>query len=229
MRDKKVNISDIEKVAIALAELKDQMVFVGGSVAGLYADMMSDIELRETFDVDLTSLAVINYNSYTKLLDRLSQLGFYPDPNGHAICSLQHKGIAVDIMASEDGPIGPANKWYKLGFDDLWTRKVGKEEIKILSAPTYLASKFEAFNSRGGDYRTSHDFEDIIYILDNRSSITDEIKESRPEIKDFLKTKFRRILQNKYKNEFLTAHLDPNSMQDRYEILLDKVIQISNY
>lgn len=32
------------------------------------------------------------------------------------------------------------------------------EGIQILSAPCYLAIKFEAFNGRETNYRTSHDF-----------------------------------------------------------------------
>ena len=43
----------------------------------------------------------------------------------------------------------------KIGFNNLWKAKALDQEIKILSAPCYLATKFEAFNHRGIDYRTS--------------------------------------------------------------------------
>jgi len=75
----------ISQVAKALSELKDQMVFVGGAVVGLYADSESDLEMRETFDIDLASIEVINYTRYTKLMERLAQLGFHPDPEGHIL------------------------------------------------------------------------------------------------------------------------------------------------
>ena len=71
MRDKEVNISTVSMVAKALSELKDKMVFVGGAVVSLYADIESDEELRETFDIDLTSIEVINYSKYNLLLERL--------------------------------------------------------------------------------------------------------------------------------------------------------------
>jgi hypothetical protein len=58
----------------------------------------------------------------------------------------------------------------------LWSVKANDEEIQILPVPCYLATKFEAFNSRRTDYRTSRDFEDIIYIIDNRTTIVDEVK-----------------------------------------------------
>ena len=127
-----VNIDTVSLVAKALGNLKDQMVFVGGAVVALYADTVADMELRETDDIDLTSVELIDYNKYSKLLEKLAQLGFHPDPEGHAICSLKFKGISVDIMPSEDGPLGPANKWYSLGFDDLWTTLAGEEKINIL-------------------------------------------------------------------------------------------------
>jgi hypothetical protein len=80
MKDKSVSIRTIAKVAKALAELNDQMIFVGGAVTGMYADMAADLELRETFDVDLTNISLINYSEYAQLLERLSQFGFFPDP-----------------------------------------------------------------------------------------------------------------------------------------------------
>ena len=218
----------ISKVAKALANLKSQMVFVGGAVTALYADSIPDLELRETYDVDLTSIELVNYLKYSQLLEKLAQLGFYPDQDGHAICSLKYQDIAVDIMPSEDGPLGPANRWYKLGFNDLWTRLAGEEEIKILSSPCYLATKFEAFNDRGKDYRTSHDFEDIIFVLDNRSTLVAEVKDARPEIQAFLKSEFKKINDSQYRDELLFVHLDPYIRDERFAIVSEKTEQLAN-
>jgi len=209
MNKMSININAVSQVAKALGNLKDKMVFVGGAVAALYADAAADLELRETDDIDLTSVDLVDYNKYSQLLEKLAHIGFHPDPEGHAICSLKLNNISVDLMPPEDGPLGPANKWYRLGFDDLWTSMAGEEEIKILSSPCYLASKFEAFNNRGKDYRTSHDFEEIIFILDNRNKLVDEIKQSKSEIKTFLKREFKKINDSKYRDEFLSVHLDP--------------------
>lgn len=64
MKNKRINIDAVSKIAKALAGLKDQMVFVG-VVVSLYANMESDEELRETYDVDITSVKVVNYSNYT--------------------------------------------------------------------------------------------------------------------------------------------------------------------
>ncbi len=102
MRDKAIDISAISKVAKGLGEMKDQMVFVGGAVMGLYADSVPDLELRETFDVDITTIEVVDYGKYTQLMDHLAQLGFHPDPDGHAICSLKlSSGLGLILGMSD--------------------------------------------------------------------------------------------------------------------------------
>lgn len=170
MKNKIINIATVAEVAIALKELKDKMIFVGGAVVSLYTDDPSADEIRPTADVDL-AINLINYSSWSQMQERLAELGFSPDPKGHAICSYLYNAISVDIMPSEDGPIGPANRWYKEGFENLWTEEIEGVAINILSPPCFLATKFEAFKDRGKDYRTSHDIEDIIYVLDNRTTI----------------------------------------------------------
>jgi hypothetical protein len=212
-------------VAQALKDLKDQMVFVGGAVVCLYADDPAADEIRPTADIDMT-LNVVNLSNWSSLQEKLAFLGFHPDPFGHAICRYKFKDIPIDIMPAEDGPLGPANKWYKLGFDNLWTVKAKEEEIKILPAPCYLATKFEAFNSRGKDYRTSHDFEDIIYIIDNRTSIVEEVENTIPEIKNYLQSQLLKLENNPNYDEILSAHIHPLIIADRAPIVKGKISRI---
>jgi predicted nucleotidyltransferase len=226
MENRTINIAVVAEVAQALRELKNQMVFIGGAVVSLYADDPAADEIRPTGDIDMT-INLMNFSNWVRMQERLAQLGFYPDPYGHAICSYKYKDIPVDIMPAEDGPLGPTNKWYKLGFENLWTVKAADEEIQILSAPAYLATKFEAFNSRGHDYRTSHDFEDIIYILDNRMTIVAEIEQSHPEIKGFLRQEINKIFESPHLEEILSAHLHPFVIDERYPIVLGKMKEIT--
>ena len=225
MENRAINIAVVAEVAQALKDLKDQVVFVGGAVVSLYTDDQAADEIRPTADIDLT-LNVVNLSNWSVLQEKLSSLGFHPDPFGHAICSYKFKDIPVDIMPAEDGPLGPANKWYKLGFNNLWIVKAKEEEIKILPAPCYLATKFEAFNNRGTDYRTSHDFEDIIYIIDNRTSIVEEVKNTIPEIKSYLQSELLKLANNPNYDEILAAHIHPLIIADRAPIVKKKISQI---
>lgn len=225
MENRVINIATVAEIAGALKELKDKMVFVGGAVISIYTDDPSADEIRPTADVDL-SINLINYTNWIQMQERLAELGFSPDREGHAICSYVYKGISVDIMPAEDGPLGPSNQWYKVGFQNLWTTKVKEEEISILSAPCFLATKFEAFKNRGTDYRTSHDFEDIIYVLDNRTTIVDEIEKDFPEIKQFLKEEFNRIYTHLSFEEIMTSHIHPLIQEERWPLLKEKIEQI---
>ena len=60
------NIAMIEQVAGALGGLKEKIVFVGGSVAELYADFPEVSDIRPTTDVDCF-LELHTYLDYSKL------------------------------------------------------------------------------------------------------------------------------------------------------------------
>lgn len=227
MENKIINIAVVAEVAEALKHIKQDMVFVGGAVVSLYTDDPAADEIRPTQDIDM-ALNIVSLSHWEKVQTQLGALGFHPDPFGHAICSYKYKDIPVDIMATEDGPLGPANCWYKIGFENLWTSKAKDQEIKILSAPCYLATKFEAFNHRGSDYRISHDIEDIIYVLDNRITIVEEIANDDLRIANFIKNQLQNITHKGLMQEVLMAHIHPLMLEERLPIVEEKITQILN-
>ena len=222
MKNRTINIGVVAEVAQALKELKDQMIFVGGAVVSLYADDPAADEIRPTSDIDMT-VNLLNYKDWAKIQKRLFELSFNPDPFGHSICSYKYKDIPIDIMLADDSSLGPSNKWYKIGLERKTKVLAQNQEIFIFSAPVFIATKFEAFRSRGKDYRTSHDFEDIIYILDNRTTIVSEINEEQKEVNNFLKSEFNKILQSRYTEEILSSHLHPLTIDERYPIILERL------
>lgn len=227
MENRTINIAVVAEVAEALQDIKQDMVFVGGAVVSLYTDDPAADEIRPTQDIDMT-LNIVNLSHWEKVQTQLGTLGFHPDPFGHAICSYKYKDIPVDIMATEDGPLGPANRWYKIGFENLWSTKAKDQDIKILSAPCYLATKFEAFNDRGSDYRISHDIEDIIYVLDNRIGIVEEIENDDTRIANFIKEQLQNIVNKGLLQEVLMAHIHPLMLDERLPIVEEKITQILN-
>ncbi len=225
MKNKNIDKEVVAMIAAALQELKPQMIFVGGATLSLYINDVVADEIRNTNDIDLT-IQLTGYAEWAKMQERLSQLGFYPNPEGHAICSYIYQGILADIMPSEDGHMGKANTWYKPGFDYLQMVMAENIEVKILSAPYFLATKFEAFHSRGGDYRTSHDFEDIIFVLDNRTTIVEEILAADSKVKPFLKTELLKVLSNSNSEEIISCHIHPSVVKQRYQLVLEKINKI---
>ena len=79
-----------------------------------------------------------------------------------------------DVMSTIAVGWAPANPWFSQGFTQREVLEISDQKIQILPLPYFIASKFSAHNSRGGkDPRTSHDFEDIVYVIDNRTDIVE--------------------------------------------------------
>ena len=188
MHNKVINLALVVQVAKGLQELKDKMVFIGGAVISLYTDDPAAEEIRPTADIDMT-INLANYAEWAQMQERLAELGFYPDPQGQSICSYKYQDIAIDIMPADDSSIGISNIWYKPGFKYL--QQITLEDgttINILPSPYFLATKLEAFKDRGkNDFYGSHDFEDIIYLIDNRTTIVEEILTADEEIRQYIK------------------------------------------
>ena len=230
MHNKVINLSLVAQVAEGLKELKDKMVFIGGAVISLYTDDPSADEIRPTSDIDMT-INLANYAEWAKMQERLAELNFYPDPQGQSICSYKFQDIAIDIMPAEDSSIGVSNQWYKPGFKNLQKIQLENEgvEINILPAAYFLATKLEAFKDRGeNDFYGSHDFEDIIYLIDNRKTIVSDIQEADEEVKQFIRTELTAIKNHNQSDEILAMHIHPLIREERFKILKEKIEKIVN-
>jgi len=228
MHNKTINLGLVAEVAMGLKELNEQMVFVGGAVISLYTDDPAAEEIRPTSDIDMT-INLANYNAFAEMQDRLAQLNFHPDPQGVSICSYKYKDIAIDIMPAEDSTIGISNIWYKPGFKYLQQVDLSEGiKINLLPAPYFLATKLEAFKDRGGnDFYGSHDYEDIIYLIDNRTTIVEEILASEEDLKHYIKQELLTIKGNPNANEILAMHIHPSIVDVRFQILMDKIEKIT--
>ncbi|MBK7441510.1 MAG: nucleotidyl transferase AbiEii/AbiGii toxin family protein [Bacteroidetes bacterium] len=202
------NTIRIKAVAKALDDLNKKIVFVGGATISLYPDRQV-FEVRPTDDVDVI-IEILNYQNRTELEEKLRNIGFAPDIESGVICRYKIHGIIVDIIPTNDSSVGFNNKWYPDGFNQAVDYQIDEQcTIKILSAPYFLATKFEAFKGRGNnDGRMSQDFEDIIYVLENRATIWEEIINSNEEVKNYLRDEFRNLLLNPNHSEWIDAHVE---------------------
>ena len=95
-------------------------------------------------------------------------------------------------MPTDPNILGFTNRWYQEGIQQ--KVKVSLDAattICIFSAPYFLASKMEAFLGRGnGDLFGSHNLEDIIYILDHRLTIKEELLSSPENVRSYLVEQF---------------------------------------
>lgn len=229
MHNKIINLALVAQVAIALEELREKMVFIGGAVISLYTDDPASEEIRPTSDIDMT-INLANYNEWAQMQERLAELKFYPDPEGHSICSYKYDKIAIDIMPAEDSSIGVSNIWYKPGFKYLQQIELPEGvNINILPSTYFLATKLEAFKDRGAnDFYGSHDYEDIIYLLDNRITIVEDILAADEDVRTYIKQEINVIKKHPQASEILAMHIHPLVREERFRMLMDKIEKITN-
>jgi hypothetical protein len=223
------NIEMIEQIAHALGDLKEKMVFVGGSVAELYADFPEIADIRPTLDVDcIVDINIRSYLDYSKLEEILRTLGFHNDMSENApICRKRYKGIMVDFMPVFSDILGFTNRWYEEGIANKKEQILPSGTlIYILSVEYYLATKLEALNNRGGtDIRGSHDWEDIVFIMNNCAKLIDAIKQSRnSQLVEYLKNQYLILIGNNNIREIIYSVLPYHAEEEN----INEILQIIN-
>lgn len=202
------NLIRLKAVNQALQELEQEYVFVGGATVSLYATNPEITTMvRPTNDVDVV-VELATYKGYAELDERLRQIGFRNDMTSGVICRYKIQGITVDVMPTHADPIGFSNRWYPEGFHTAIYHTLDDEtEIKIFSLPYFVASKWEAFKGRGTDFRTSTDFEDLVYVFENAEDFEKQFQFAPPHLRQYLREQFEPLLDRDDFEEGLYAHL----------------------
>lgn len=91
------NIRRLKIIADGLGDLGRDVVFVGGSVAELYADDSAATDIRPTMDVDCV-IKTATYGSLQEFENLLRKRHFINDIESGVICRWKYNGEIVDIM-----------------------------------------------------------------------------------------------------------------------------------
>ena len=200
-------------VARGLGDLRESLVFVGGCATGLLVTVIRAQVIRPTDDVDMVVQAATS-REYHKVEASLEARGFVHDMSDDApICRWRYQGIAVDLMPTEAGALGFNNRWYPLAVESAqWVKLDDDLAIRLITAPVFIATKFEAFKGRGnGDFLMSHDLEDIITVVDGRAVLSEEVLQTTDELREYLAHKFRELLASSAFLDALAGHLPGDS------------------
>lgn len=223
-----INMLRLKAVARALGEWKEKVVFVGGATVSLYASRPLATNVRPTDDVDVV-VELVSTGEFYKLQERLLELGFKHDTLSSIISRFLLQGLKVDFMPTDPTVLGFGNKWYPDGVNTTINHSINNEEaIRIFASPYFIASKLEAFKTRGdGDLYGSHDLEDIVFVLDNRDNIEEELLNAENRVKEYLKTEFATLMANKLFEDALLGHVEQTGQtkrQKRIVAILAKLI-----
>ncbi len=207
-------------------ELKDHVVFLGGSVVSLLITDQAFSGIRPTRDVDMI-VDASNRSSFHTIEESLRTAGFRQvlDDEPPVICRWRVNSVIVDLMPCDESILGFSNKWYKEAVKNFTVVNLAGTDVRIVSAPYFIATKIEAFLDRGNiDFLGSSDLEDIITILDGRSEIVSEIKATDKKLQTYISKNFSDWLQNKDFINALPGLIAPDmASQDRFKELLDRM------
>lgn len=229
MKARYPNLAKVELVAHALGELREQLVFVGGCAVDLLLTDPAAAPARVTYDVDLVA-QVAALAGYHALEKQFVQLGFKRDIAPDApICRWRYNSLEVDLMPVDSDILGFANRWYPLAVQT--AREVALPAgmtIRLIGAPCFLATKFEAFADRGrGDLLGSHDLEDVVNVVDGRLELVSEITLSDPELRQYLAAQCRALLAVPAFIDALSGMVFPDeSLAERVKLLVLRFEQI---
>ncbi|MBK8503109.1 MAG: hypothetical protein IPL46_13380 [Saprospiraceae bacterium] len=211
-----INRARIKAIAIALEELNEQVVFVGGAAVSLYGDETQIPDHRPTDDIDVI-IEMATYGQFAQIQDRLRALGFREDAFSRVICRWTFEDIIVDIMPLDDKLWGFSNVWYQRAYP--FRELIELDGISVYRLPVsyFLLTKWEALKNRDGgiDWRWSQDFEDMVKIMVGTKEWQD-ISELNIETKMAYLGIFRSMIQDEaFLHESVRTQLSPNYFGDQ--------------
>lgn len=226
------NVVMMELVAERLgATLREELVFVGGAVAGLLITDPGQPAIRPTEDVDLIVHTTVRAN-FHRVETLLRQQGFSNDLRPDApICRWHIGAVIVDVMPTLPEILGFANRWHPLALTSASSVTLPSSTVvRVVTAPVFLATKLEAFANRGqNDFLFSHDLGDIISVIDGRDELVAECQSADAALKHYLRERFVTLMATPAFVEALPGHLPGDAAsQERLPDLEEKLRQLAH-
>lgn len=228
--------SGTEALHVVASHLKgwlDDVVFVGGAVTPLLITDPAAYAIRPTDDIDVI-VEVTTRRRYEALEEELRKRGFRHDASdGAPICRWLLGTITVDVMPTDPDILGFSNRWYLYALRTASLHSLDENlAIRLISPVAFLATKIEAFRSPhrrfGGDFRASHDLEDVLTLLDGRPELDREIVEAEPEVRHYLSDALEGFLAEPAFIDALGGHLEPGpTNEERSYLLLERLKRLA--
>jgi hypothetical protein len=222
------NLALLQLAARRLGSLNDNVVYLGGCATALFINDPAALDVRATVDVDCI-VDVVSLVEYHKFESQLLDKGFKKSMEDNVICRFRCDEIILDVMPTDQKILGFGNRWYKEALLYSVNHEIMPNlMIKTISAPYFLATKFEAFKTRGNsDLWSSHDYEDIISVVAGRINIVEDVKKANSELRENIQ--FMRLVQNKQFEPTLPGYVNdgPATMQN-VQVVKNRINQIIN-
>jgi len=206
----------LSKLVSLLEPLQSRYGFVGGAVIPLLLDEDAGSSVRPTKDVDIV-FEIRSYAAFQNLEHSLRQLGFrqrhgeLSRNHDEPLCRWYLEDLMIDVLPSHESAMAPnVNRWFRflpVCIEDL--ALANGSTISVAPAPLIVATKLEAFCSRGNnDYLASHDLEDMLALFEGREILLREIERAPQELREFLAGLIQRFLETREFRQAITMNFD---------------------
>jgi hypothetical protein len=226
-------LKDLELLAERLGALLEDIVFVGGSTICLYVNNARQNELRPTIDRD----AIVNTKDYSEFHAfemNVQKLGFERDTKDRINCTWRFETIVVDFMPGNQIAGYINNKWYQAAMEHAEKLELNSgKTVKIISPIYLMATKLEAFHSRGKlkipeifDGEANKDLEDIVHLIEGRDVLLSELKRAPLSVQAYVKSQLNKIIANPLSEDFINNCFGGALGSKRAQYVKDQISKI---
>ncbi len=190
------NTDLLVRMAEALGDLRERLVFVGGCATALLITDPAAAPVRATQDVDAV-VAIASTVEYLRLGEALRARGFSQTlAEGEPPYRWSLGGMKLDLVPANEEVLGFSNRWYETAIRTAVSVPLPDgPAIRLVTPACFLATKLVAFEDRGArDYFQSHDLEDVLAVVDGRPEIVAEVAQAEPELRRYVVEVFARLL-----------------------------------
>ena len=223
------NVELLARVAEALGDLRERLVFVGGCATALLLTDPAAPPVRATHDVDAV-VACVSLPEYHRLGDALRARGFSQTlVDGEPPYRWTFAGMKLDVMPTVETVLGFSNSWYEPAMEAAVTVQLRQGlRIRLVTPPYFVATKLEAFEDRGrGDYLESHDLEDVLSVVDGRPELVDEIAKTEFNLRGYIAAVCARLVADEGFINALPGLIIEGSPAGRVPIVLERLRKIA--
>lgn len=226
-----MSIELLELATECLGPLVGEVVFLGGATLALWITDPGAPPVRPTNDVDVL-VEVTTRLAFHTFEDRLRSRCFSEDREDGVICRWRHRdsGLILDAMPDDPRVLGFESRWQGASIPHAVQHTLPSgATLRAVSPPYLLATKIEAFRSRGeDDFVASRDFGDIVTIIDGREELVMEVREADRGLRHYISESLSSLAADQRFREGIAAALrgEVASQARRETIVVPRVLEL---
>jgi predicted nucleotidyltransferase len=206
----------------AIASVRaDRFVFVGGGIVPLLITDPAASPVRPTKDIDVV-IEIVSAGDYSFARRDLLGAGFIDDMScDKPACALFFGEWMVDILPTQPNiVVGGGNRWFTHAVHAAEPMDVDGTIIWRASAPVFIATKLEAWMSRGKTQNGAPDYfhqdlEDIVAVMDGRPELDREWASAPADVRLFIEATLAALLDSRDFINALPGHLNGDDTRAR--------------